>query len=290
MNEVPFDREHFNPVGFLLFVAAHFAAIGGVMLVGWSPQLVALAVLSYLVRMWAVTAGYHRYFSHRTFKTSRVFQFILAFIGACAAQKGVLWWAAHHRHHHRHSDQELDIHSPTVTGFIWAHVGWILSGKYMETHYDKIQGLRQVSGAALAEPSLLPGADRHARSSLDLFRRRGLRLGGSGRDRLPVARHVHHQLPRPSDRQAALRHSRHQQEQPCPGTDHPRARAGTTNHHYYPGATRQGFYWWEIDLTYYSLKVLSWFGIVWDLNEVPERVLAKGRRPLGQEAEAFGSP
>src|SRR2546429_4369445 len=80
----------------------------------------------------------HRYFSHRSFKTSRVFQFIIAFMAMSSSQKGVLWWAAHHRHHHRYSDQELDLHSPTLFGFLWSHIGWILSDKYNDTRMDYI--------------------------------------------------------------------------------------------------------------------------------------------------------
>ena len=90
------------------------------------------------VRMFFVTAGYHRYFSHRSFKTSRVFQFVIAFMAMTSSQKGVLWWAAHHRHHHRHSDQELDLHSPTLFGFFWSHVGWIISDKYNDTRTEYI--------------------------------------------------------------------------------------------------------------------------------------------------------
>ena len=60
--------------------------------------------------MFALTGGYHRYFSHNSYKTSRVFQFLLAFTGGMSAQLGALWWAAHHRHHHLYSDTEKDIH------------------------------------------------------------------------------------------------------------------------------------------------------------------------------------
>jgi stearoyl-CoA desaturase (delta-9 desaturase) len=102
----------------------------------WYYLVTCLALL--VVRMFFVTAGYHRYFSHRSFKTSRVFQFVIAFMAMTSSQKGVLWWAAHHRHHHRHSDQELDLHSPTLFGFFWSHVGWIISDKYNDTRTEYI--------------------------------------------------------------------------------------------------------------------------------------------------------
>src|SRR6266699_552172 len=102
----------------------------------WYYLVTCLVLL--VVRMFFVTAGYHRYFSHRSFKTSRVFQFVIAFMAMTSSQKGVLWWAAHHRHHHRHSDQELDLHSPTLFGFFWSHVGWIISDKYNDTRIEYI--------------------------------------------------------------------------------------------------------------------------------------------------------
>ena len=108
---------------------------------GW----VMLAIGSYYLRMFAITAGYHRYFSHRSYKTSRVFQFLLAFLAMTSAQKGVLWWAAHHRHHHKHSDREEDRHSPLQRGFWYSHVGWMLSDDYMRTDFDLVRDFRRIS-------------------------------------------------------------------------------------------------------------------------------------------------
>src|SRR5438552_15337910 len=102
----------------------------------WSYLIASAALL--VVRMFFVTAGYHRYFSHRSYKTSRAFQFFIAFMAMTSSQKGVLWWAAHHRHHHRYSDQEDDLHSPTLFGFFWSHVGWIISDKYNDTRLNYI--------------------------------------------------------------------------------------------------------------------------------------------------------
>src|SRR6201988_3103863 len=121
----------------LPFFLVHLACIAAFFLkFHWSYLVVCLAL--YYTRMFFVTAGYHRYFSHRSFKTSRAFQFIIAFMAMSSSQKGVLWWAAHHRHHHRFSDQELDLHSPTLFGFFWSHIGWILSDKYNDTRMDYI--------------------------------------------------------------------------------------------------------------------------------------------------------
>ncbi len=276
MIEVEYDPEQVNWILSLPFFLTHIAAIAGAIYVGWSPTLIALAVFSYAIRMWAITAGFHRYFSHRSFKTSRVFQFILAFIGTCSVQKGVLWWAAHHRDHHRHSDQEADIHSPTLKGFLWAHMGWILCNKYNPTKYDKIKDFTKYPELVwINRLHLLPpigvGALLWVFGGLDVFIWAGL-----------VST-------------VALWHGTFVINSLCHVFGKRRFKTRDTsknslilalitfgegwhnNHHYHPGSTRQGFYWWEIDLTYYSLKFLSWFGIVWDLNSVPERVLAKGR-------------
>src|SRR5262245_25631796 len=112
MSSIPFAIMHVLP--FLAFFTG----------LHWWDAI--LFFVLYYVRMTALTAGYHRYFAHRTYKTNRVFQFIIAFIGGAAAQKGALWWAGHHRHHHKYSDQDDDIHSPTKRGFWWSHCGWIL--------------------------------------------------------------------------------------------------------------------------------------------------------------------
>ena len=106
-------------------------------------EWVLLAIGSYYLRMVAVTAGYHRYFSHRSYKTSRAFQFFLAFLAMTSAQKGVLWWAAHHRHHHKYSDQKEDVHSPLQRGFWFSHVGWILSANSIQTDMNLVRDFRQ---------------------------------------------------------------------------------------------------------------------------------------------------
>jgi stearoyl-CoA desaturase (delta-9 desaturase) len=231
--------------------------------------------------MWAITAGFHRYFSHRSFKTSRVFQFILAFIGTLSVQKGVLWWAAHHREHHRHSDQEKDIHSPSLKGFLWAHFGWILCHKYDETRFDKIKDFTRY-------PELM-WLNRH-------FMLVPVSVGAAIWFVFGAAAFVWMGLVGT----VALWHGTFTINSLChvfgkrrfPTADHSKnslllalvtlGEGWHNNHHYYPGSARQGFYWWEIDISYYSLKILSWFGVVWDLNRVPERVLVKGQQVLGE--------
>ncbi|RYZ64518.1 MAG: acyl-CoA desaturase, partial [Proteobacteria bacterium] len=125
------------------FFAVHLAAIAGAIFYPPTWGLVTLCVSFYYLRMFGVTGAYHRYFSHRTYKTSRVMQFLLAFLAQTSAQKGALWWAANHRHHHKHSDDEHDIHSPVQDGFWWSHVGWILSEKYDETDWSLISDLKK---------------------------------------------------------------------------------------------------------------------------------------------------
>src|SRR5262245_14994039 len=120
------------------FLFVHVAALG-VFFVGfrWYYPVVALGL--YYLRMFGITGGYHRYFSHRSYSTSRAFQFLLALLGATATQKGVLWWAAHHRAHHKYSDTPRDVHSVLQQGFWWAHVGWILVRRYSNTDFDRIK-------------------------------------------------------------------------------------------------------------------------------------------------------
>lgn len=125
-------QSYFN-LGTVPFWAIHLAAITGVVALGFSWTGVVLALGSYVIRMLFVMAGYHRYFSHRTFATSRWFQLVLAFTSQSAAPRGVLWWASNHREHHRSADTEGDLHSPVRKGFFWSHMGWVLSSRYDET-------------------------------------------------------------------------------------------------------------------------------------------------------------
>src|SRR5579859_1300560 len=135
----PGAEERIDPVGIIPFLMVHLAAVVGVAWVGFSWEGVALCLALYYLRMFGIAAGFHRYFSHRAFRTSRPFQFVLALLGTLAAQKGPLWWAAHHRNHHRFSDTDLDLHSPTRRGFWWSHVGWVLCKKNEGTDYAVIK-------------------------------------------------------------------------------------------------------------------------------------------------------
>jgi len=232
----------------------------------WSYLIVCLAL--YYVRMFFVTAGYHRYFSHRSFKTSRAFQFILAFLAMTSTQKGILWWAAHHRHHHRYSDTEEDLHSPTLFGFWWSHVGWILSDRYNKTRaeligdfyrFPELRWLNKyflVPPVALAVVLFLIGGwglllwgyfistvllwhgSFTVNSLSHLFGKRRYETGDSSRNSALLAL-------------VTMGEGWH------------------NNHHHFMASVRQGFFWWEVDGTYYLLRVLSWFRLVWDLRMPP---------------------
>lgn len=261
----------------------HLACLG-VFAVGWSWTAVAVCVFFYVIRMFAITGGYHRYFSHRSYKTSRFFQFVLGWLGASAGQMGPLWWAAHHRHHHRHSDTEEDIHSPGLRGLWWAHVGWIMCKKYKATNVAAVKDLakfpelmfldkyHQLPGVVLAAsmyflgwglevwaPSLGVTAGQmiiwgffistvllyHGTFTINslahIIGRRRFATSDDSRNSLFLAL-------------ITLGEGWH------------------NNHHRYPHSEKQGFYWWEIDISHYTLKALSWFGIVWDLKRPPEHI------------------
>src|SRR5919108_6188134 len=123
-----------SAIPFVLVHLGCFAAIWS----GITWAAVAICMTLYFVRMFAVVAGYHRYFSHRAYATSRAFQFVLAVLAQTSAQKSVLWWAAKHRHHHLHSDTEQDVHSPRRKGFLYSHVGWIFARQHDATDLVKV--------------------------------------------------------------------------------------------------------------------------------------------------------
>jgi stearoyl-CoA desaturase (delta-9 desaturase) len=270
------------------FVLLHLGCLG-VVLTGWSPFAVGLAVALFAVRMFAITAFYHRYFSHRAFRTSRTAQFVFAVLGASAVQRGPLWWAAHHRHHHAHSDRPSDSHSAQQHGFLWSHVGWFMARENFPTRNHFVRDLARypelrwldrydVAVPALLAFSLLALGAVIERVAPDL---------GTGPWQLIVwgfcistvlLFHATFAI-------NSLAHSW--------GGRRYRTRDDSrnnlllalltfgegwhNNHHRYPGAARQGFYWWELDLSWYGLRVLAALGVVWDLRPVPSSVLTEGR-------------
>ncbi|HJU74175.1 MAG TPA: fatty acid desaturase [Gemmatimonadaceae bacterium] len=265
-----------DTVPFLLVHLACFAAFW----TGVTAQALVVCIALYVVRMFVVTAGYHRYFSHRSFKTSRVFQFILGFLAQTSAQRGVLWWAAKHRHHHRHSDTELDVHSPRHKGFWYSHVGWIFTPRHDMADYSTIPDLmkypelrwldrnRYTPAAILAvvcfvtmgwvglvvgffwSTVLLYHGSFMINSLAHVFGKQRYVTGDDSRNNWFLAIFT-------------LGEGWH------------------NNHHAYQRSTRQGFRWYEFDGTFYILKAMSWLGIVWDLGEPPPD-LVRNEHKLGK--------
>ncbi len=259
----------------------HAGAIYGAIHVGvtWAAVLWALGM--YAVRLFFVTAAYHRYFSHRTFKTSRWFQFVLALGAQATGQKGVLWWAGHHRRHHKHSDTELDVHSPYQGGFWWSHMGWMMGRDFEGTDeavvkdfakYPELRALERcwfvtpvvvgvvtwlVGGTwalvwAFAVPQVLSWHGTFTINSLShVWGSRRYASGDDSRNN-PVLALI------------TLGEGWH------------------NNHHHYQSSARQGFFWWEVDITYYGLKLLESVGLVWDVRGVPEHIRAGTRKAAAE--------
>ncbi len=259
------------------FFLVHILAVAGVVWLGWSWKGFALAIALYYVRMFGVTGGYHRYFSHRTYKTSRWFQFVLALLATSSSQKGVIWWAAHHRVHHRKSDLTGDVHSAQIDGFWWSHVGWILSNKYEATDEHGVKDLmkypelRWLDKWFLVPPialgfgmwlvggwwaltwffvstSLLWHGTFTINSLTHMIGKRRYKTTDNSRNHWLLAL-------------ITMGEGWH------------------NNHHFYMKSTRQGFFWWEIDPTYYVLRALQAVGIVWDIQEVPQHVREGSLKP-----------
>jgi stearoyl-CoA desaturase (delta-9 desaturase) len=287
--EVPAIPEHeqVDWVPMVPFWGVQIAAVICVAVYGWSWSGLLLALAIYAVRMFGLTAGYHRYFSHRSYKTSRVFQFLLALLGTTATQKGPLWWAGHHRRHHKYSDEPQDPHSVKQRGFWWAHLGWIMVKRFVETDWARIKDfaaypeLRWLNKWHLLPPialattlyligghwaltwgflvsnTLLWHGTFSVNSLSHLFGRRAYETGDNSRNSLLIAIFT-------------LGEGWH------------------NNHHYYQASERQGFYWYQLDISHGVLKALSWVGLVWDLNEPPKHV--RDRRIGRAQAAPPSSP
>ena len=254
----------------------HIAALS-IFFVPTTILAVSLCAVFYSMRVFALTAGYHRYFAHRGYKTSRLFQFIIAWMGCMSLQRGPIWWAGHHRVHHKHSDTEEDPHSPVANSVWWSHIGWVMSTRFNDSgwaqmkdwaKYPELRWLEKydtVPGVLLAVFCYLVGGlpglawgfflstvlvyhvTFMVNSVCHLLGKRRFATDDDSRNNWVVALLTF-------------------------------GEGWHNNHHHYPSAARQGFRWYEVDISYSTLKVLSWFGIVWDLRQPTERALAANPR------------
>jgi len=250
----------------------HLCALG-IFFTGASVEVLTVALVLWMGRMVAITMGFHRYFSHRSFKTSRVFQFVLALLSQSAGQRGVLWWASHHRRHHRYADQPQDPHSPRLRGFFFAHLGWLYAPGAMDTDLGRVKDLARFPELRFIDrfwylPIVALGAIVAAIWGLEGF------IVGFCLSTVMLwhttfivnsLAHVWGTRPYATDDDSrnnfaiALLTA---------------GEGWHNNHHRYPSSARQGFVWWQVDLTFYVLKLLELIRIVWDLREPPAQVKA----------------
>jgi stearoyl-CoA desaturase (Delta-9 desaturase) len=270
------------------FVAMHLACVA-VVVVGVSATALAVAALLYAVRMFALTAFYHRYFSHRTFRASRGVQFVFALIGASCVQRGPLWWAAHHRNHHRHADTALDPHSPGIRGFLWSHVGWFLTPRAFRTDLDRVPDFARYPELRWLDryDTLVPVALAVALYAIGvLLAHVAPSLHVTGAQLLVwgffvstvVLFHATVTINSVAHRFGSRRFTTRDDSRNNVWLAVLTFGEGWhNNHHFFPGAARQGFRWWEVDVTWYGLWLLERIGVVRDLKRVPAWVVAAER-------------
>jgi stearoyl-CoA desaturase (Delta-9 desaturase) len=258
------------------FLGVHLACLAAIWTGVGKSALILCGVL-YLVRMFAVTAGYHRYFSHRTYRTSRTGQFVMAWLCQSTLQKSVLWWAAKHRHHHKHADTENDVHSPRHRGFWYSHLGWVFSRRNDETPHEAVPDLARYPELVWLDRYQKVPAFTLALLCWLIAGWQGLVVGFFWSTVL-----LYHATFAINSLAHVVGTQRY-----VTGDDSRNnwwlavitlGEGWHNNHHFYMTSTRQGFRWWEVDPTYYLLKVLSWTGVVWDLRDPPPEVVRNERR------------
>lgn len=276
------------------FLALHLACLAA-FAVGVGAFALVWATALYLVRMFAITAFYHRYFSHRSFKLGRGWQFVFAVLGNASAQRGPLWWAAHHRHHHRWSDTEEDTHSPTKDGFWWSHVGWILTRKNFKTQVARVPDLAKFPELVFLDrfDALVPvvmfagsyGLGAWLETAHPALRTNGPQLLVWTIISTVVLFHATFTI-------NSLAHVWGTRRYPTEDTSRNNlwlalltlGEGWHNNHHRHQASTRQGFAWWEIDVSWYVLYALSKVGVVRDLTPVPAAILEEGGLRRGPDA------
>jgi stearoyl-CoA desaturase (Delta-9 desaturase) len=265
------------------FILLHLSCLL-IFVVGFSWIAFIVCIILFAIRMFAITGFYHRYFSHKTFKTSRFVQLLFAMIGATAVQRGPLWWAAHHRGHHMHSDTSEDKHSPKEHGFLWSHMGWFLTKSNFVTNTKFIRELIRFPELRIIDrfDLLMPLA-----LSIGLFiagyylnqyepqlNTNGFQLFIWGFSLSTVM------LYHATFLVNSVAHQWGKKRYETKDTSRNNfiiailtfGEGWHNNHHHYPGSARQGFYWWEIDLTYYVLKFLAMMGVIWDVRTVSDNI------------------
>lgn len=272
--------QHIDWLGSIPFIALHLACLA-VFWVGVSPVAVCLAVGLYLLRMFAITGFYHRYFAHKAFRTSRPVQFLFAVMGAAAVQRGPLWWAAHHRHHHAHADDPDDVHSPHRRGFWWSHTGWFLCRANFRTRAELVREwlvfpeLRFLDRYDGLVPLLLAlglfGLGEWLAWQVPDWHTNGPQLLVWGFVISTIA--LYHATYAVNSlahvwgwRRYATRDDSRNNAFLALLT---LGEGWHNNHHHYPAAARQGFYWWEFDPTWYLLRLMASLGLVWDIKPLP---------------------
>lgn len=285
----------------LQFLFLHLAC-ALVIFTGVSAVAVFTCLALYVIRMFGITAGFHRLFAHRTYQTSRVFQFMMAFLGTMSYQKGPLWWSAHHRRHHLVADTDQDFHSPLTRRFWRAHFGWFLSRDSQETEWQLITNLSKYPELRFLDryyslpPVLLAVAMFLMGAGLARF---APSLHTSGWQMLVWGFFVSTVvLYHGTFTVNSLAHIFGKRR--FPTDDNSRnnwfvaiitlGEGWHNNHHHYQSSERQGFYWWEIDVSHYTLTLLSWIGLVWDLRKPPAHALDLGPQVVGSSARHAALP
>jgi stearoyl-CoA desaturase (delta-9 desaturase) len=278
-----------------LFWAVHVACLA-VFWTSFSWFGVFVCFALYFVRMFAITGVFHRYFSHRTYDTSRFFQFILAFLGTMSGQKGPIWWASHHRHHHQHSDTPEDAHSPAIHGIYYAHVGWILSSQFVNTRNElvtdllKFPELRWLDKYYLVPPVMLAVGlfflGTFLETAAPVLHTDGMQLLMWGFFVSTVL--LYHGTFCINSFCHLIGNRRFKT------TDDSRnslllalitlGEGWHNNHHRYPGSERQGMYWWELDISHYIIKTFEKLGLVWNVRMHPKRIYDEAARGIPKTA------
>jgi stearoyl-CoA desaturase (delta-9 desaturase) len=251
---------------------------------GVSVVDVALLAVTYWARLFGITGGFHRYFSHRSYKTSRAVQFGLAFLGTSSIQKGPLWWAGTHRLHHRYSDQPGDPHSPRVS-FWYSHQAWIFDPQWQYTRISEIRDFAKFPELVWLNqwhiaPPLILSLVCYAIGDLS-----GL-VWGMGISTVALW-HSTYSINSLSHRWGSTRFDT--------GDDSRNnlflalltlGEGWHNNHHRFMNSVRQGFYWWEIDVTYYVLRIMNAAGLIWDMKQPPASVYLEAKARANGASEA----
>jgi sn-1 stearoyl-lipid 9-desaturase len=234
----------------------------------WQGVVLAL-VLHWITGGLGITLCWHRMLSHRSFKSPKWLEYLLAFCGTLSMQGGVIWWVGMHRHHHLHSDKDVD-HHDSNKGFWWSHMQWMLHEVPVKQEVPKFT-------KDIADDPVYQFMDKYFLPIQIAFA--GLLFLWGGWPyvfwgifvRMVFVYHCTWFVNSATHKFGYRTYNTSDNSTNCWWVAITTYGEGWhNNHHAHQYSARHGLQWWEVDITWMTIKLLSFLGLARDIKLIQE--------------------